>query len=134
MCCNLIEFLPISDIFFKFRALNKNFNSIFLKMKEFTRPWKIKYMQEFISNEDRIRKKYDGTEGEEAFMKLFRDNMFDPEGEQTMFDFFKNSLAQQLAESPQQLAERSSGGQTVSKPKNIITVDINCQVAVRFAL
>ena len=29
-------------------------------------------------------------------MKLFRDNMFDPKGEITMFDFFKNSLEKQI--------------------------------------
>ena len=96
ICSILVEFLTIHEVFQKFPLLNKNFKNILESLKSFPKLWKIKYLQEFISTKDKGRKKYEGPEGEEKFMKLFRDNTFDPSGEETMYSFFRKSIDKQL--------------------------------------
>ena len=57
--------------------------------------WRIKYLQEFISEKDRNRGKYASPEGQEKFMNLFRDNIFDPKGTRSMYEFFMDSFEKQ---------------------------------------
>jgi hypothetical protein len=93
----LIEFLTLPEIFFKFRALSKDCRNILETLKSFPKLWRVKYMQEFMSQEDKICKKYASPEGIERFMNLFRDNQYDPNGALSMFEFFKQSVEKQIS-------------------------------------
>ena len=57
-----IDFLTLEEVFFKFKLLNRDYNHLVESLKNYDRVWKIKYIQEFVSNEDRKRKKYASPE------------------------------------------------------------------------
>jgi hypothetical protein len=53
-----VEILTMNDVFLKFNLLNKNFNDIMEKLKKFPKLWKMKFLQEFVSNKDKEEKHY----------------------------------------------------------------------------
>jgi len=91
-----IDFLSLEELFYKFNLLNKNFHNIVEALKSYPKVWKNKYIQEFMSNEDRKRRKYGTPEAQEKFLTLFRDNAYDPNGVISMYEFLKQSILKQL--------------------------------------
>ena len=53
ICSILVEIMSMEDVFLKFNLLNKNFNDVMEKLKKFPKLWKMKFLQEFISDKDR---------------------------------------------------------------------------------
>lgn len=84
----------MEDVFLKFALLNKSFFQILEKLKTFPKLWKIKFVQEFTNNKDRLEKRYTSAQEQEAYFNVFNDNRLQ-EG-QTTFDFFKKSIEKQL--------------------------------------
>ena len=84
--------MSLKELLFKFNMLNKNFHEVVEGFKKYPKVWKVKYVQEFISNENKAKGKYSTPEEQATFMKLFSDNVFDDHGPLTAFEFFKRSF------------------------------------------
>ena len=64
----------MNDAFLKFCLLNKSFYQIMEKLKTFPKLWKIKFVQEFTNDKDKIEKRYTSPQEQERFFNIFNDH------------------------------------------------------------
>ena len=91
----LVDFLTLEEVFFKFGLLNKNFHQIVQNLKLYPKVWQQKYIQEFQSNEDRLKHRWASPEGQLKFLRFFPDNVFEPNSKESLFEFFKQAVEKQ---------------------------------------
>ena len=80
----------MSEIFLKLNLLNKNFYQILEKLKKFPKLWKIKFLQEFISNKDKKDKLYVNQDDQDRYYNVFRDHQ--KQEDESTFSFYKRSI------------------------------------------
>ena len=94
ICSILIEIMSMNDAFLKFSLLNKNFHKVMEKLKKFTKLWKMKFLQEFISAKDKQDGHYIKQEDQDRYFNVFKDHQLGPD--QTTYEFFKSAINKQL--------------------------------------
>lgn len=85
--------LESKDVFQKFILINRSFYAIFQKLKTYNKLWSNKFLQQFVSPQDRKKYAAMGPNGLDKILDFFPDHK--PADHESMYHFYMQSVEKQ---------------------------------------